>query len=77
MGGRWNRINRTYIFLYVKRNENHDLGKFFLCIRESYQQLIGSSLLVIGCHTYITLRGRWCHIIVLNVHAPTEDKRWC
>jgi hypothetical protein len=18
--------------------------------------------------------GRWCHIIVLNVHAPTEDK---
>jgi hypothetical protein len=20
------------------------------------------------------LRGRWCHIIVLNVHAPTEDK---
>jgi hypothetical protein len=23
---------------------------------------------------YIILRGRWCHIIVLNVHAPTEDK---
>jgi exonuclease III len=23
---------------------------------------------------YITLRGRWFHIIVLNVHAPTEDK---
>jgi hypothetical protein len=22
----------------------------------------------------IILRGRWCHIIVLNVHAPTEDK---
>jgi hypothetical protein len=20
------------------------------------------------------LRGHWCHIIVLNVHAPTEDK---
>jgi hypothetical protein len=20
------------------------------------------------------LTGRWCHIIVLNVHAPTEDK---
>jgi hypothetical protein len=20
------------------------------------------------------LRGRWCHITVLNVHAPTEDK---
>jgi hypothetical protein len=30
-----------------------------------------------GCYfTYfvIILRGRWCHIIVLSVHAPTEDK---
>jgi hypothetical protein len=24
--------------------------------------------------SYIILRGRWCHIIVLKVHAPTEDK---
>jgi hypothetical protein len=24
--------------------------------------------------SYIILRGRWCHIIVLNVHAPTEVK---
>jgi hypothetical protein len=24
--------------------------------------------------SYIILRGRWCHIIALNVHAPTEDK---
>jgi endonuclease III-like uncharacterized protein len=24
--------------------------------------------------SYIILRGRWCHIIVLNVLAPTEDK---
>jgi hypothetical protein len=23
---------------------------------------------------YIILRGHWCDIIVLNVHAPTEDK---
>jgi hypothetical protein len=23
---------------------------------------------------YIILRGHWCHIIVLNVCAPTEDK---
>jgi hypothetical protein len=27
---------------------------------------------VIQCQTILT--GRWCHIIVLNVHAPTEDK---
>jgi hypothetical protein len=24
--------------------------------------------------SHIILRGCWCHIIVLNVHAPTEDK---
>jgi hypothetical protein len=41
-----------------------------LCIRESYQQLRGLS----DRMSYIILRGRWCHIIVLNVQAPTEDK---
>jgi hypothetical protein len=24
--------------------------------------------------SYIILRGRWCDIIVLNVHAPCEDR---
>jgi hypothetical protein len=24
--------------------------------------------------SYINLKGRWCDIIVLNVHASTEDK---
>jgi hypothetical protein len=24
--------------------------------------------------SYITLKGRWCDIIVLNVHAPNKDK---
>jgi hypothetical protein len=44
-------------------NENHELGTGSLYIRESYQQLRG-----------LSLRGRWFHIIVVNVHAPTEDK---
>jgi hypothetical protein len=24
--------------------------------------------------SYIIIKGRWCDIIVLNVHAPNEDK---
>jgi hypothetical protein len=40
-----------YIFFYRKGNKNHELGTGFLCIRKSYQQLRGLSLLVIGCHT--------------------------
>jgi len=26
--------------------------------------------------SYITIRGHWCDIIVLNVHAPTGDKNY-
>ena len=29
---------------------------------------------VCGRISYIVLRGRWCNIIVLNVHAPSEEK---
>jgi len=29
---------------------------------------------VTGCHTFIALRGGWCYIIILNVHAPSEEK---
>ena len=24
--------------------------------------------------SYIVLKGRWCNIIVLHVHAPSEEK---
>jgi hypothetical protein len=27
-----------------------------------------------GRVSYIVLRGHWCNIIVLNVHAPSEEK---
>jgi hypothetical protein len=39
-----------YTFYYGKGNENHELHTAFLYIRESYQQLRGYSLSVIGCH---------------------------
>jgi len=38
------------------------------CTREYYKRLREHSLLVTG---YI---GRWCNILVLKTHAPTEEK---
>jgi hypothetical protein len=49
--GRGTEPEREYTFFYGKGNQNHKLGTGFLCIRESYQQLRGLSLLVIGCRT--------------------------
>jgi hypothetical protein len=31
---------------------------------------------VIDARSYMILRSRWFHVIVLNVHAPTEDKAY-
>jgi hypothetical protein len=36
---------------FYEENETHDLSTGVWCIRESYQQLRGLSLLVIGCPT--------------------------
>jgi hypothetical protein len=39
-----------------------------LCTRKSAVESVSDRI------SYIILRHRWCHIIVLNVHASTEDK---
>jgi hypothetical protein len=40
-----------YTFCYGKGNKKHEYGIGFLYVSESYQQIRGLSLLVIGCHT--------------------------
>jgi hypothetical protein len=61
-----------YNFFYGKENKTINWGHKFLYTTELYQQLGEWSLLAIGCH--IILRGCWCNIIVLNVHALSEEK---
>jgi exonuclease III len=62
-----------YTFFYGKGNQNHELGTDFPCIRKSCQQLIKKVEFVSDRMSYIILRACWCDIIVLSVHAPTED----
>jgi hypothetical protein len=73
VGGRWHGICvRIHIF-YGKGNENNELCTGFFV----HKRLITSVKIVefvSDRRSYIVLRSHWCHIIVLNVHNPTEDK---
>jgi hypothetical protein len=61
-----------YIFLYEEGNEDISYRQFFFV-----QRIISAvRRLEFVCDrmSCIILRGCWCSIMVLNVHAPCEDK---
>jgi hypothetical protein len=61
-----------YTSLYGKRNKNHELGTGFF-VHKTIISAVNRVEFLSDRMSYIILRGRWCGI-VLNVHAPTEDK---
>jgi hypothetical protein len=63
---------RLYFFLW-KGNKNHLFGTGFFVHHRMVTVVKGVKFISVRM-SYTVLEGRWCNIIVLNVHAPSVER---
>jgi hypothetical protein len=63
----------NYTFLYGAGNEYHQLGTVSF-VHKRIKSEVRRVEFLSDRMSYVIFRGRRCNIIVLNVHAPCEDK---
>jgi len=73
VGLKGQRKRGDYNFSYGNEHENRQLGTG-LFVRHRIVPAVKREEFVSDRVSYIVLRGRWFHVIVLNVHAPSEEK---
>ena len=62
-----------YLLYYGEGNNNHQLGTGFF-VHKRIKSAVKKVEFISDRLSYLVLKVRWCDIIVINAHAPTEEK---